>query len=95
MTYRTALLVIDVQRELFGKSTPIYQASRLMEVLTDLIARAHAAGALVVYVQHSADRQLIYGSEGWQLHPQLWPEDSDLRIEKLRGNALDGTPLHA
>ena len=91
----TALLVIDVQRELFGKSTPVCRAERLLAVIADLVARAHAAGAPVVYIQHSADRQLLYGSQGWQLHTGLQPAGGDLRIHKRHGNAFENTPLHA
>ena len=90
---KTALLVIDVQQELFQKSTPIYQAEQLLQNITNLIDRAHDAGVPVIYVQHSSDHYLVKGSPGWQLHPQLQPENRDFVIHKLKANAFEGTNL--
>ncbi len=90
-----ALLVVDVQRELFAKSTPIYQAERLLANVNALVARARAAGAPVFFVQHSSDRILAKGSEGWQLHPALQPSAGDGRVDKLHGSAFEGTGLGA
>ncbi len=89
----TALLIIDVQRDLFRKKTPIYRSQELLANIDSLVARARAAGAPVVYVQHSSGKVLPYGSEGWELHDDLHPEASDLRIHKLHGNAFEETPL--
>lgn len=89
----TALLVIDVQQELFSKSTPIYQADALLNNLDTLIERAHSAGAAVVYVQHSSERFLVKGSPGWQLHARLQPAAGELIIHKVHGSAFEETPL--
>ena len=88
-----ALLVIDVQKELFAKSTPIFQADRLLKNINALVARAHQAGAPVFYVQHCAERFLVKGSEGWELHPQMCPTTADGSIYKKKGSALEGTVL--
>lgn len=90
---RSALLVIDVQQGLFRKSTPIYQAERLLTNIETLVARTRATGALVVYVQHASDKVLPYGSTDWQLHPRLNPRPGDLRVEKQHGDAFEETPL--
>jgi nicotinamidase-related amidase len=89
-----ALLVVDVQQGLFRKSTPIYRAEPLLNTIGTLIERAHAAGLLVVYVQHASDKVLPFGSEDWQLHPRLHPGESDLIVHKQHGNAFEDTPLH-
>jgi nicotinamidase-related amidase len=89
----TALLVIDVQRGLFNKSTPIYQAEQLLANIHALVRKAHQAGALVVYIQHSAEKHLVLGSNDWKLHPKLSPLPDDLHIDKLQGDAFEGTPL--
>ena len=89
----TALLVIDVQWGLFRQKTPIYQAEQLLKNIHTLVRNAHQAGALVVYVQHSSERSLVLGSSAWQLHPKLSPLPDELRVEKLQGNAFEGTPL--
>jgi len=66
-----ALLVIDVQQGLVRKSTPIYRAEPLLNTLTTLIDRAHAAGVPVIYIQHASDKVLPFGSADWQLHPRF------------------------
>lgn len=90
----SALLVIDVQRGLFAKSTPIYGEERLIANLELLIERARLAGVTVVYVQHEG-AGLAKGAESWGLHPCLRPLEGELRVEKRHGDAFEDTPLHA
>ena len=78
----TALLVIDVQHGLFRKSTPIFRAEPLLDTITALVERAHAANLLVVYIQHASDKVLPFGSADWQLHPRLQPGAVDLVVHK-------------
>jgi nicotinamidase-related amidase len=89
----TALLVIDVQQGLFKKSTPIYNAEELLENINLLVARAHAEGIPVFYVQHSDARALVKGSQDWQLHLELQPQRMDSIIHKQHGNAFEDTNL--
>lgn len=91
----TALLVIDVQQELFEKSTPIYQADTLLGNICALIERAHDAGVPVFFIQHSSDKILLRGTDGWQLHPRLEPQAADRVVEKHHGNAFEKTELKA
>jgi nicotinamidase-related amidase len=88
-----ALLIIDVQRGLFVKSTPIYQADALLKNIGALVDRAHRAGAPVFYVQHSDQRALVKGSDGWQLHPDLHPLETDCIVHKQHGSAFEDTGL--
>ncbi len=88
-----ALLVIDMQRGLFAKRTPIYQAEQLLANVNALAARAHESGVPVFYVQHTDKRDLAEGSDGWQLHPALEPQPEDGRIRKRHGSAFQETPL--
>ena len=90
----TALLVIDVQHGLFRKSTPIFRAEPLLDTITTLVEHAHAAGVLVVYIQHASDKVLPFGSADWQLHPRLRPGEGDLVVHKQHGNAFEDTSLH-
>lgn len=90
---KSALLVIDVQRELFEKSTPIFKSDSLLENIQNLVDKAHAAGALVVYIQHNADAYLLKDSESWQLHPTLTPLPEDVLLNKQQSNAFEGTNL--
>lgn len=89
----TALLVIDVQSELFKKSTPIYQAVKLLQNINMLIDRARHAGVPVIFVQHSSEKYLVKGSEGWQLHPDLLLAPEDPVIHKHHPNAFEDTNL--
>ena len=70
---KSALLVIDVQKEQFEASSPVYHADDLLRNINFLTSKARQEGVLVVFIQHSADSYLKYGSEGWQLHPQIQP----------------------
>ena len=88
-----ALLIIDVQRGLFEKSTHIYKADELLRNIGILVDRAHRAGAPVFYVQHSDKRALVKGSDEWQLHSDLHPLDSDHVVHKRHGNAFEDTDL--
>jgi nicotinamidase-related amidase len=90
----TVLLVVDLQQALFERSSPIYRANELLETISDLVARAHTAGVLVVYIRH-CNKMLAPGSTGWRLHPTLRPAAGDLLIEKKHGDAFQDTPLGA
>lgn len=90
---QAALLVIDVQQELFTKSIPIYKAETLLPNINALVDRAHRAGAPVFYVQHSSKKILVEGTDGWQLHPDLRPLATDRIIHKRHGNAFEDTLL--
>jgi nicotinamidase-related amidase len=88
-----ALLVIDIQEELFSKSTPVYHADLLLENICMLIERARQAGAPVVLIQHQNESFLKEGSEGWQLYHLLPQTTDDLHIHKLHGSAFEKTGL--
>jgi len=90
---KTALLVIDVQKELFEKSTPIYQADALLNNICALIDQAHQTAVPVFFIQHSTDKILIRGTDGWQFHPRLQPQPNDYIVEKHHGNAFEQTTL--
>jgi nicotinamidase-related amidase len=92
-TDRSALLIIDVQRELFEKSTPVYQADQLLRNINQLVDRAHAADAPVFFIQHCSWKTLVEGSDGWQLHPALKLLSMDHFIHKHHGNAFQETTL--
>jgi nicotinamidase-related amidase len=91
----SVLLVIDVQSGLFQKPTPIFHAQALLEHVDALVERAHQAGIQVIYIQHSSDKVLPWGSPEWQLHPRLQLQEGDLLIHKQHGNAFEDTPLEA
>jgi nicotinamidase-related amidase len=91
--FSTALLVIDVQQGLFHKSSPIYKADEFITNIQALIERAHQAGAPVIYIQHESDKVLPKGSDDWQLHPSLQPQENELIIHKQHASAFEQTCL--
>ena len=92
---KTALLIIDVQRALFTRHDPVFNDWRVIETINALVTRAHLFGVRVVYIQHENDSILKMDSDGWQLHPDMKPKATDLRIHKNQGNAFLGTTLQS
>jgi nicotinamidase-related amidase len=61
----TALLIIDVQKGLFEKSTPIFEAEQVLTNINTLMKNARQAGIPVIFIQHSNDKLLVKGSDAW------------------------------
>lgn len=92
----TALLVIDVQRGLFTRPTPVHKPYKLIETLNALIARSRLYGVRVFYIQHENESFLKKGTSGWDLHPDLSvPTSTDILIQKTNGSAFVGTNLRS
>lgn len=91
----TALLVIDVQRALFTRPTPVYEPYKLIEKINALVARTQLYGVQVIYSQHANRSFLQKGSSGWDIHPDLAHTNSDLIIQKTHGNAFLDTTLQS
>lgn len=91
----TALLVIDVQKGLFERATPIYKAEAVLESINTLICEARGAEVPVIFIQHSNENTLVSGSNAWELHPQIQPSENEMIIHKRYGNAFESTDLHA
>lgn len=88
---KSALLVIDVQQEMFEKSIPVLHAEQMLANINALALKARQAGAVVVYIQHDAEKSLVKDTPGWQLHPALAPQPGDERVFKQKGNSFEGT----
>jgi nicotinamidase-related amidase len=87
-----ALLIIDLQE---GSIAAVPDSARLLDRAGELLAKARAAGALVVHVQNdgapgTADEP---GGPGWDLHFTVAPGDHEVAIRKLRDDSFAGTPL--
>lgn len=89
-----ALLVIDLQRGLFQRPTPVYEEESLLRNISGLVSAARAAGIPVVFVRHS-NKMLVAGTENWELHPDVLPREGDLLVDKTQGDALQDTELDA
>ena len=91
---KTALLVIDMQRALCTGDHAAFDIERVTERINGLSARARAAGAPVVLVQHEeGEGRLQFGSASWQLADGLVTAVSDLRVRKTTPNSFHRTEL--
>lgn len=86
---RTALIVIDVQNDVVAEA---YRREKTISNISTLVTRARAAGAPVIWVQHS-DEELLKGSPGWEIVPELSPAADEPRIEKIYGDCFEATNL--
>jgi nicotinamidase-related amidase len=69
---KSALLIIDVQRGLFDAEPRPFEADAVVARINALAAKARAAGAPVIFIQHEREASpLAHGSEGWALERGL------------------------
>lgn len=89
---KTALLVIDVQNEMYEESNPVYKAVEMIGNLQSLIQKARSADVPVVFVQHN-DEGLVKGTHYWEIHPSVSPEEGDAVIQKWTPDSFHQTNL--
>jgi len=87
----TALLVIDVQNGVVGGS---HNRDSVVGNIATLVDRARAAGAPVVWVQHSDDN-LPKDSDDWQYVPELSQQPAEPVVHKQYGDSFEETDLEA
>lgn len=93
---QTALIVIDVQRGLFDAAPRPGDADIVLGRINGLIARARAAGAPVVFVQHEASGGTMpFGSPAWDLERTLVVHQDDHRVRKTTPDSFLHTELAA
>ena len=85
----TALLVIDVQNAAVDGG---YQRDAVVANIGRLVEKARREQVPVIWVQHSDD-ELERGTNGWQIVPELDPEDSEPLVEKHYGDSFEDTSL--
>jgi nicotinamidase-related amidase len=85
----TALLVVDVQT---GVVAHAHERDAVVGRISRLVEQARRDAVPVVWVQHS-DEELAYGSDDWQIAPELAPGEAEPRIEKGYGDAFEDSPL--
>ena len=94
---KTALLAIDVQRAFFdGDTLPaVHDGERVLARIIDIVHRARSAGVPVVYLQHAGGRghPLKEGGKGWQIHPEVEPQEGDVVVAKAAPDSFYGTRL--
>jgi nicotinamidase-related amidase len=89
---QSALLVIDVQN---GVVANAWDRDGVLERLAALIDRARASDVPVVYVQHETpdDDNLRPGTDRWQIHARIAPNDGEPIVAKRYGDAFVETTL--
>jgi nicotinamidase-related amidase len=92
---KTALLIIDVQRALFTRPTPVYEDRGMIGTINYLVDLAHLYNFPVIYIQHSNQSILKEGSDGFKLHPGLTRTPEDYTVVKKHGNAFQDTILQS
>jgi nicotinamidase-related amidase len=90
----TALLVIDVQQGLCEGEHAAFESQQVIARINQVSAKARAAGALVVFIQHeSTSGYLEFATPAWQLAEGLQLEPSDLRMRKTTPDSFLRTEL--
>lgn len=85
----TALLVVDVQNAVVHEAP---HRDAVVENIAGLVDRARREHVPVVWVQHSDD-DLVRGSDGWRIVPELTRAETEPLVEKHYGDAFEGTTL--
>lgn len=92
---KSALVVIDVQNDMFNEQNPAADGERLLETIAALIAKARAAGAAVIYVQHEEGEggPLQRGTKAWEIHPAVAPAPGETVVHKRTPDSFHKTTL--
>jgi nicotinamidase-related amidase len=90
----TALLIIDVQHALCTGEEAAFDIERVIERINAVTARARAAGAPVILIQHEEDSGLLqFDTKGWQLAAGLAVLPEDFRVRKTTPDSFHQTTL--
>jgi nicotinamidase-related amidase len=94
---KSALLLIDVQANMFDSAAPVAGSARLLERLQGLLGRARGVGVPVFLVRNSggAGDPDEPGTPGWELHAGLRPDGGDVVLDKTTCKTSASTPLAA
>lgn len=90
-----ALLIIDVQVNMFDEKFCVYDADRILDTLQVLASRARSDDAPVIYLRYngsSGDPDEPH-TPGWEIHPTIAPQAGDWIIDKTTPDAFVNTEL--
>src|SRR5919199_314239 len=85
----TALLVVDVQN---GVVEGTHERDAVVANIATLVEKARRERVPVVWVQHSDDN-VVHGSDGWRIVPELRPDDAEPLVEKHYADSFEDTDL--
>ena len=87
----TVLLVIDMQEAVIEKA---HMREAVVANVLSLVERARSEGIPVLWVQHH-DANIVRGSPGWRIAPELKPGEVERVVEKSYGDAFEDTALES
>lgn len=92
----SALLVIDLQRNMFEVEPGVHDGMELLGRVSGLIARARLAGAPVIFVRNNggAGDSDAPGTPGWELTSALPRLSAEPIVDKKQPDAFEGTNLN-
>ena len=85
----TALLVVDVQNCVVEGA---HERDVVVANISDLVEKARRDRVPVVWVQHPSE-QIVRGSDGWRIVPELAVSDAEPLVEKRYGDSFEETTL--
>ena len=88
---RTALLVIDVQN---GVVSGAHDRDGVVANVASLVEKARQEQVPVVWVQH-ADEDIVKGTEGWNIVPELSPDAAEPLVQKNYGDSFEDSSLES
>lgn len=86
---RTALLVVDAQRDVVAGA---HDRDGTVSRIAGLVDRARAADVPVVWVQHH-DAELPRDTDGWRIVDELRPAEGEAVVHKAWNDAFEETDL--
>ena len=94
MTRESALLIIDVQVGIID-GLGAYRGREVVSQISNLRSEARAASLPVIFVQHDGEKghPLEVGIRGWEIHPEIPPQEDDLIIRKRASDSFFETTL--
>lgn len=89
----SVLLLVDVQRNMLKPPAPVPDAPAVTVSIEDVLARARAAGTVVVHIRNTGDAgdPDEPGTSGWELVNAV--RSGEHVVDKPVQDAFDGTPL--
>ncbi|MCJ0893927.1 isochorismatase family protein [Rhodococcus sp. ARC_M5] len=86
----TALVIIDVQNDVL---VGVHDRQRVINNIVTLVSRARYTSTPVIWVQHSSEKELAFGTDGWKLLDELPMDPRDPLVHKKHGDAFEDTGL--
>lgn len=92
---KKALLVIDVQNEMFQEGNEVFKGKELLRGIKKIIDQARSMGIAVIYIQHNepAGHSLESGTYMWEIHSEITPQVGDIIVQKSTPDSFFKTKL--